>query len=59
MEVLRAFRNDNGTECSNSMFVDFCNDIGIHCEFAALYTPQQNGPVESAISRAVKAGHAA
>ena len=57
--VTRAFRTDNGTEYSNSMFVDFCNDLGIRREFTASYTPQQNGPVESAISRAFKAGHAA
>ena len=55
----RAFRTDNGTEYSNSMFVDFCNDLGIRREFTAPHTPQQNGPVESAISRALKAGHAA
>ena len=39
--------------------VDFCNDLEIYCELTAPYTPQQNGPVESAISRAFKAGHAA
>ena len=59
MGVPRAFRTDNGTEYSNSMFVDFCNGLGLRCEFTAPYTPQQNGPVESAMSRAFKAGHAA
>ena len=54
-----AFRTDNGTEYSNSMFVDFCNGLGIRREFTAPYMPQQNGPVESAILRALKAGHAA
>ena len=29
MEVPRAFRTDNGTDYSNSMFVDFCNSLGI------------------------------
>ena len=58
MGVPRAFRTDNGTDNSNSMFVDFCNGLGIRREFTAQYTPQQNGPVESAISRAFKAGHA-
>ena len=57
--VPRAFRTDDGTEYSNSMFVHFCNGLGIPREFTAPYTPQQNGPVESAISRAFKAGHAA
>ena len=59
MGVPRAFRTDNGTEYSNSMFVDFCNGLGVRREFTAPYTPQQNGPVESAISRAFKAGRAA
>ena len=59
MGVPHAFRTDNGTEYSNSMFVDFCNGLGIRREFTAPYTPQQNGPVESAISRAFKARHAA
>ena len=57
--VPRAFRTDSGAEYSNSIFVDFCNGLGIRREFTAPYTPQQNGPVESAISRAFKAGHAA
>ena len=52
--VPRAFRTDNGTEYSNSMFVDFCNGLEIRREFTAPYTPQQNGPVENAISRAFK-----
>ena len=59
MGVPRAFCTDNGTEYSNSMCVDFCNGLGVRREFTAPYTPQQNGPVESAISRAFKAGHAA
>ena len=58
MGVPRAFRTGNGTEYSNSMFVDFCDGRGIRREFTAPYT-QQNEPVESAISRAFKAGHAA
>ena len=57
--VPRAFRTDKGTEYPNSMFVDFCNGLGIRREFTAPCTPQQNGPVESAISQASKAGHAA
>ena len=50
MGVPRAFRTNNGTEYSNSMFVDFCNGLGIRREFTAPYTTQQNGPVEGAIS---------
>ena len=59
MGVPRAFRTDNGAEYTNSTFVDYCNGLGIHRELTALHTPQQNGPVESGLSRAIKAGHAA
>ena len=59
MGVPRAFRSDNGSEYTNRSFVEFCNNLGIRRELTAPYTPQQNGPVESAISRAFKAGHAA
>ena len=59
MGVPHAFRTDNDTDILNSMFVDFCNDLGICREFTAPFTLQQTGPVESAISREFKAGHAA
>ena len=59
MGVPRAFRTDNGTEYTNSAFVEYCNSLQIRRELTAPYTPQQNGPVESGLSRAVKAGHAA
>ena len=59
MGVSSAFRTDSSTAYSNSMFVDFCNGLGIRREFTAPYTPQQNGPIESATSRAYKAGYAA
>ena len=59
MGVPRAFRSDNGREYTNSSFVEFCNNLGIRLELTAPYTPQQNGPVESALWRAFKAGHAA
>ena len=58
MGVPRAFRTDNGTEYSNSMFVDFYNGLVICREFTAPYMPQRNGPVESAMSRTFNAGHA-
>ena len=41
------------------MFVDFCNDLRIRREFTAPFTPQQNGPVESGISRELKTGDVA
>ena len=59
MGVPRAFRSDNGAEYTNRSFVEYCNNLGIRRELTAPYTPQQNGPVESALWRAYKAGHAA
>ena len=37
--VLRAVRTDNGAECTNVTFVDYCNSLGIHRELTASYTP--------------------
>ena len=37
----------------------YCNSLQIRRELTAPYTPQQNGPVESGLSRAIKVGHAA
>ena len=59
MGVPRAFWPDNGTEYTNSAFVEYCNSLQIHRELTAPNTPQENGPVESGLSRAIKAGHAA
>ena len=59
MGLSRAFRTDNGTEYTNSDFVEDCNSLQIRGELTAPYTPQQNGPVEKGLSRALKAGHAA
>ena len=58
MGVPQAFRSDNGAEYTNHSFVEYCNNLGIRRELTAPYTPQQNGPVESALWRAFKAGHA-
>ena len=57
--VPRAFRTDDGAEYTNLAFVEYCNNFQIRRELTAPYTPQQNGPVESRLSRAIKAGHAA
>ena len=59
MGVSRAFRTDNDLGCSNSVFVVFWNGLGIRREFTAPYTPQQNGPLESATSCVFMARHAA
>ena len=39
-------RSDNETEFKNSTMKDFCEEKGIHHEFSAARTPQQNGVVE-------------
>ena len=59
MRVPRAFRTDSGAEYTNSTFVEYSNSLRIRRELTAPYTPQQNGPIESGPSRAIKAGHAA
>ena len=59
MGVPRVFRTDNGAEYTNSAFVKYCNSLQIRHELTAPYTPQENGPVESGLSRAIKAGHVA
>ena len=59
MRVLRAFRTDNGAEYTNSTFVVYCNSLRIRRQLTTPYTPQQNGPVESGLSRAIKVGFAA
>ena len=39
--------------------MEYCNNLGIRRELTAPYTPQENGPVESVLWTAFKAGHAA
>ena len=58
LSVVKPFVTQS-TKYSSSMFINFCSGLESRREFMAPYTPQQNGPVESAISRAFKAGHAA
>ena len=57
--VPRVFRTDNGTKHTNSAFVEYCDSVQIRRELTASHPPQKNGPVESGLSRAIKAGHAA
>ena len=59
MGVPRGFRAENGAEYTSSTFVDYCNGLGIRHKLMAPYTSQQNDPVESRLSRPIKAGHAA
>ena len=59
MGAPRAFPTDNSAEYTNSAFVEYCNSLQIRRELTAPYTPQQNDPVESGLSRAIKAAHAA
>ncbi|XP_063942761.1 uncharacterized protein LOC135150404 [Daucus carota subsp. sativus] len=46
IKKLSRIRSDNGTEFMNSTMKDFCEEKGIHHEFFAARTPQQNGVVE-------------
>ena len=59
MGVPRAFRSENGAKCQIHSFVECCNSLGSRHDLTVPYTPQQNGPVESALWKAYKAGHAA
>ena len=43
--ILR-IRSDHGKEFENAAFIKFCNENGIHHEFFAPITPQQNGVAE-------------
>ena len=56
MGAPRAFRTDNGAEYTNSTFVDYCPNPP---RTNSPYTMQQNGLVESGLSRAIEARHAA
>ena len=40
MGVFRAFRTDNGTEYTNSAFVEYCKSLQIRRELTAPYTPR-------------------
>ena len=57
--VTRDFRRERGAEYANQLFIEYSNNLGIRREVMAPYTPQQHDPVESALWRAYKAGHAA
>ena len=56
MGVLGAFRADNGSECNNRTFPEYCDGLGIRRELTARYTPQQNGAMETSLARTMKAG---
>lgn len=43
---VKALRTDNGGEFVSHVLEDFLKDKGIHHQFTAPYTPQQNGAVE-------------
>ena len=59
MGVPRVFRTDNGSEYTNSAFVEYFNSLQIRREVTAPYMPQEHGPAESGLSWAIKAGHVA
>lgn len=43
---IKALRTDRGGEYISNDFIRFCKDHGIHKQFTARYTPQQNGVAE-------------
>ncbi|KAK1644620.1 hypothetical protein QYE76_062425, partial [Lolium multiflorum] len=44
--LIMAIRSDNGSEFKNYTLNDFLSDEGIHHQYSAAYTPQQNGVAE-------------
>ena len=43
---VKALRTDNGGEFTSQVLGNYCKERGIHRQFTAPYTPQQNGVVE-------------
>jgi transposase InsO family protein len=43
---VHTIRTDRGTEFMNKTFHAFCTENGIHTEYSAAYTPEQNGRAE-------------
>ena len=43
---INILRNDRGGEYFSNEFLNFCKTHGIHKQFTAWYTPQQNGIAE-------------
>ena len=56
MGVPSAFWTENGSEYMNRTFGEYYYDLGIRRELTAPYTPQENPPVERALSKTMKAG---
>ena len=56
MGAPRAFQTDNGSEYTNRIFDEHCGGLGTHGELTAPLTPQQSGPVESALIKTHNAG---
>jgi transposase InsO family protein len=44
---VHTIRTDRGTEFMNKTFHAFCTENGIHTEYSAAYTPEQNGRAEN------------
>lgn len=44
--VIKTLRSDRGGEYMSREFQDFCKNNGIHQQYTARYTPQQNGVAE-------------
>jgi transposase InsO family protein len=46
-DAIRVIYSDNGSEFRNSRFETFCHYLGLEHQFSSLYTPLQNGVVET------------
>ncbi|XP_035844043.1 uncharacterized protein LOC110906425 [Helianthus annuus] len=43
---VKSIRSDNGSKFKNQTFISFCAEKGIHLQYSAARTPQQNGVAE-------------
>ena len=59
MGVSRAFRANNGSQFTNRPYTEYCDGLEIRRELTAPYTLKQNGSVESALAKIMKAAMAA
>ena len=49
-----ALRMDNGLQYTSQTFTKYCDGLGVRRGLTSPHTPQQDGPVESALARTMK-----
>ena len=59
MGTPRAFWTHNSSECTNRIFSEYCEGLGIPRELTAPYTPQRNEFVGGTLASTFKTGLAA